>query len=223
MAGRRKEIGKYRHVAATGRRIGGRVTVAPRWRRRFPYLGMVVAGYALLGTLTCAGVSGLGRAAGLPLLLPERVTGQPLPPAPSLDHVLFGAGAAETALACAVAGWLVWRALWNTRLPDDLQNAGFGAALGVLMRRAVVLGPLLALTAIPIGVFGLYLRTAPETQPLLVRPLFGLLAAPLITASALLTGTVPLVVAALGLLLGVVTALGVAWFWQHYPEEPVGA
>ncbi|HTE20250.1 MAG TPA: hypothetical protein VK689_17940, partial [Armatimonadota bacterium] len=174
----------------------------------------------VLGPLACAGVSLLFRASGATRFLPQRLSDLPLPPSPSMENLLFGAGLHETVLACALAGWWLWRSLWRLRVPEERQKGGMPAVLPPLLGRGLWLGPLYALAVLPVGAFGLYIRTAPANQPWLVRPFFALLAVPFTTVSALLTGTVPLVVVALGLLLGVATAVAVAYLWQQFPEEP---
>jgi hypothetical protein len=77
--------------------------------------------------------------------------------------------------------------------------------------------------ALPLGAFGLYLRTAPANQPWLIRPLFGLLAMPVLAGSALFTGVIPLVLLLLGLLMGLITAAGAAAVWRDFPEEPLAS
>ena len=58
-------------------------------------------------------------------------------------------------------------------------------------------------------------------QPLLVRPVFGLLAALVLPFSEMFTGTIPVVLVLLGLLMGTATALAVAVLWEYFPEEEV--
>ena len=215
------KIGQYRHTPGPLMQPGpDGVLRAARVRRRFPFEGVVFLVFGLLGPLVCAGASLLFQATGTARFLPQRFSDLPLPPAPSLENVLFGAGLHEIVLACGLAGWLLWRALWRQQVPEDRQKAGMLAVLPQLAGRGLWLGPLFALAMLPVGAFGLYIRTAPANQPWMVRPFFALLAVPFTTVSALLTGTVPLVVVLLGLFLGVGTAVAVAYLWQQFPEEP---
>ena len=219
---RRPKLGQYRHTPTSEMRTGPDGVLRPtRVRRRFPYRGMVFLAYGVFGPLVCAGVAQLFRSTRMRGLLPERVSELPLPKSPSLENVLFGAGLPELVLACGLAGFWLWRILWNSRLPPGVRAGGPAAVLPSLLGQALILGPAFAFAAIPIGIFGLYIRTAPAAQPWAVRPFFALLAAPLGTISALTTGVIPLTLIGLGLLLGAVTALAVAFLWPHFPEEPV--
>jgi hypothetical protein len=219
---RKPKIGQYRHTPASELRPGPDGTLRhTRTRRRFPYRGLVVLAYGLFGPLVCAAVPALMRAIGQADLLPRHLSDRAVPPAPSLNNVLFGAGAAETALACAVVGALLWRQLWGTRLSPALEERGLFGTLPPLLAQGLLLGPLMAFLAVPIAAFGLFLRAPEVNQPLFVRPFFALFAAAAGTLSAVSTGIIPLVVIVLGLLLGTVTAVGVAYFRQFFPEEPV--
>jgi hypothetical protein len=217
----RSKIGEFRHTPAAMAPGPDGVLRPLRMRRRFPYRGLVVLAYGLIGSLVCAGVSVLFRAAGATKYLPQHLDPKAVAPAPSIDNVLFGAGFYETVLACGLVGYWLWMILWKTRVGKGEQERGFFGVLPALLGQGLWLGPVLAFTAVPIGVFGYYLRVDPAHQPWLVRPLFALLAAPTLLVSSLFTGIVPLVVLILGLLLGVATAVGVALLWQHFPEEPV--
>jgi len=91
----------------------------------------------------------------------------------------------------------------------------------LLLARGLLLGPAYALLALPIGIFGFCLRGQPAEVPWPVRPLFALVATPVGLLSALITGIVPGVVAALGFLQGAALAVLVALGWRRFPEEPL--
>jgi hypothetical protein len=190
-------------------------------RKRFPYLGMIPLVYALSGTMVCAGISWALRVSGGMRFFPTRLVDAPLPAAPSMANILFGAGLPETALTCGLLGLYLWRALWKTRISAEEQARGFWSILRALSGRALGQGILLGILALPLGAFGLYLRTAPANQPWVLRPLFGLLATPVLWMSALGTGLIPLVLLLLGMLMGWVTAVAAAAVWREFPEEPV--
>lgn len=189
-------------------------------RRRFPHAGLIPLIYAAVGAMACAGVSGLFQLAHAGALLPERMTGKPLPPAPTFNNILFGAGLPEVALASGLAGYWLWSMLWKTRLGPEPSASGALQNGMRLLPSALVLGPSLVFFTACIGIVGLYTRTAPADQPALVRPFFGLAAVPALGLSALGTGTIPIVLLLLGLLLGVVTAFAVGFYWTRFPEEP---
>lgn len=192
--------------------------VPSQTRRRFPYAGLVLVVSAAVGTLACAGASQLLNVTlGRQL---TRITGRALPPAPSFQNVLFGAGLPEVALACGVAGYWLWSLLWKTRLAAGAPTQSAWNNAKGLLPSALVLAPVLTFLVACIGIIGLYVRTAPADQPVAVRPFFGLLAVPALGGSAMYTGIIPLVLALLGLLLGVVGALAVGYFWTRFPEEP---
>lgn len=215
------KIGQYRHTPGTHVARGPDGAERPlRKRRRFPYVGMVPLATGLAGALVCAGVSSAFRSAGLTAYLPKTGANKPLPPAPSLQNVLFGLALPETILVCALVGWLLWRSLWNTRLPEDVQQRGPRVTLRFLLPNALLLGGVAGLLALPVGGLALFIRTAPDSIPWAVRPLFAIPAGVAYAASALLT-VVPWVLIFLGLLLGAVLALSVALLWPHFPEEPV--
>lgn len=215
-------IGKYRHTPADEIRMGaGEALYHTRTRRRMPFGALVGFVYALCGPLLAAGTAALFHATGNGRFLPGVIGNAKLPPSPSLENVLFGAGVAEVALASMLMGYWLWLALWNTRVSIQDSKRGVPAVLPNLLRRGAGLGAALSFGAGAIGIFGLYLRTAPVEQPWLVRPLFGLLAILPTGTSAMLTGVIPLVLLLLGALCGVATAAAVAVLWRHYPEEPV--
>lgn len=211
--------GQYRHQPGTEMRMTADGRLMPsQTRRRFPYAGLVLVVSAALGTLACAGASLLLNVTlgnGL-----ARITGKTLPPAPSFQNVLFGAGLPEVALACGLAGYWLWCLLWKTRLPERATPRTAGQNARELLLSALVLAPVLTFLVACIGIVGLYVRTAPSDQPVAVRPFFGLLAVPALGGSAMYTGIIPLVLALLGLLLGAVGALAVGYFWTQFPEEP---
>jgi hypothetical protein len=213
-------IGEYRHTPGNHPTVGpdGKPR-PPRTRRRFPYLGLVFLAYGMVGPLVCAAVPVLMAALGLRHFMPTRFSDLPLPPSPSLDNVLFGAGAYDLALACGLAGFWLWRSLWRLRLPEEAVKGGVRGVLPSLLAQAAALGPAFALAALPIVNIGLFLRTGPTNIPWLVKPFFALLAMPMVTITALLTGVVPLVLVLLGLFMGALTAVVVAFMWQRFPEE----
>lgn len=218
----RPRIGKYRHAPADEIRIGaGGELYHTHTRRRMPFGALVGFVYAVLGPLLAAGTTTLFQATGNSRLLPTVIGDAKLPPSPSLENVLFGAGVAEAALASMLMGYWLWLSLWKTRVSIQHSERGVRGVLPHLLQRGAGLGAVLAFGAGAIGIFGLYLRTAPADQPWLVRPLFGLLAILPTGASAALTGVIPLVLLALGSLCGMVSALAVALLWQQFPEEPV--
>lgn len=192
-----------------------------RVRKRFPYLGLVPLGYAVGGTLACALVSWVIQVLGLSHWLPTRVLNAPLAPAPSWENLLFGAGPAETAFAWGLVGYRLWVSLWRTRVPVQAQSRGFAGVFPHLVLPALAYGALTVVAVLPLSTIGLYLRTAPAAQPWVVRPFFALLAAPVLSLQALITGIIPLVLLALGLSLGLLTAVVAAAVWRQFPEEPI--
>ncbi len=215
-------IGKYRHTPADEIRIGpGGALFHTRTRRRMPFGALVGFLYAIIGPILAAGTSALFHAMGLGRHLPTIIGNSKLPPSPTLENVLFGAGVAETALGSMLAGYWLWIMLWRTRLAIQQCERGVAGVLPHLLRRGASLGAVMAFASGAVGIFGLYLRTAPAAQPWFVRPFFGLLAIIPTGASATMTGVIPLVLLVLGSLCGAVSGAAVAFLWQHYPEEPI--
>jgi hypothetical protein len=136
-----------------------------------------------------------------------------------MDNVLFGAGLPEVVLSAALVGYWLWSSLWKMRVSATLQGRGIRGVLPPLLGRALLLGPLMALAALPIGAFGFCIRAMPANIPWFMRPLFGLPGMLTFSLSALATGTIPLVLILLGLLVGLVTAVLVAVLWPYFPEE----
>lgn len=166
-------------------------------RRRFPYTALVFVAYALLTPLAAAGAALLFKAAGLGDLLVRTQAPQPLPRAPSWQNLLFGAGAPELALAGGLMGLLLWRQLWR----------GDDPVLGADVVRGMLLGALYGLLVIPVGIFGLYLRTAPAGVPLVVQPFFALLVSLAGSVYAVILPWVWGAALALGAVLGLISAL----------------
>lgn len=211
------KIGQYRHQPATNLRPGPEGRPVPsRVRRRFPYLGLVPLGYGLLVPLFAAGQALVLKA----LNAVPRQLGSGSRPAPSLENVIFGFGFAELLVAWAVTGFLLWRILWNLRVPEEVQQAGLAGTLPVLMRTGALVGPFLALLSIPIAVIGLGTRDMPGV-PWVVRPLFALVGSPVVAVSALINPAILLTILLMGLIVGVLSALAVAVLWRSFPEEPV--
>jgi len=183
-------------------------------RRRFPHLALVFVGYGLLTPAACAGVAALFELPPLRVWAPQRLGELPLPPQPSLDNLLFGAGLHETVLAGGLAGLLLWRFLWRQR------PAPRKTPLRALLPLGLLYGPVFAGVGLAAAAFGLFLRSGPAEIPGVARPFFALLSVPFTVMSALATGVVPLTLLALGLLFGVATAVAVALAWPHFPEEP---
>jgi hypothetical protein len=214
-------IGSYQHRPEPAYVPGPNGVPRPaRIRKRFPQLGLVPMLHAVFGTLVCALTSWGLRALGMGRVLPQRVSDVRLPPAPTLDNVIFGAGLAETAIACGLIGFWLWTNVWKTRVPSERQDQGALAIFRTLLPTALVLGALLAIVALPIGAFGIYMRTAPAEQPWAVRPFFALYAIPVLSFNAMVTGVIPLVLVVLGLLSGLSTAAAAAAIWRDYAEEP---
>jgi hypothetical protein len=215
--GKGGRIGQYRHRAEVGHAppIGG----LRRARRRFPHYGLVFLVSGGAGVLACGTATYLLQQLGAPM--PAPVQGE-LPPAPTLNNLLFGVGVPEALLTTGFAGWWLWRSLWN-RAPAGGPVPFWGGRFQLLVTPALLQGPLIALAMLPVGAFALYLRTAPEAQPLLVRPLFALLAAPVIAISAIINGTIPLVLVLLGGLMGLAVAVAIALLWPAFPPEPPGS
>jgi hypothetical protein len=219
---RKRRIGTFNHSPGPTFEMGPDGSLRhTRVRKRFPHLGMVPLIYAIAGTLACAGVSWALKAVGLGRLLPQRISDAALPPSPTMDNILFGAGLPETALAWGLAGYWLWTGVWRTRVPQETQNRGFGAIYGSLLGNSLGYGILLGFFTMFIGACGVYVRTAPAAQPWGVRPFFAVLAAPVLFVRALVTGTIPLVVIILSLAMGVVTAAAAAALWREYPEQPI--
>ncbi|MCC2668663.1 MAG: hypothetical protein K0Q72_1134 [Armatimonadetes bacterium] len=218
--GARQKIGQYRHRQGVTYEPGpGGELRIKRDRKRFPHLGMIPLVFGISGSGVCALVSWLMAASGTKLL-PQRLDNTALPPSPSIENVLFGAGFPEAALACGLIGFLIWRSLWAIRITPEEQARGRGVIFRALVGQGIGWGAVYGFLAIPIGVAGLYMRTAPAAQPPVVRPFFALLASPILTVSAFVTVVIPLVVLVLGMLLGLSVAASAALIWRDFPEEP---
>lgn len=216
------KIGQYRHTPGDEIRLGtDGVSRHTRVRRRFPYTAVVVLAYGVFGPLLCAAASWAIRASGGALLLPTYASGKALPPSPGLSNVLFGAGAMELALAWAIVGFWLWRALWRQRIRPEIEERGPAATVPATMGVALLLGVVGLFLIYLLGMYGLYVRAGPADQPVFVRPLFGILAAPVTAMSAMLTGTVPIVLILLGLLTGLLSAIATGVCRPHFPEEPM--
>lgn len=219
--GGKPKIGEYRHTPGTYLAGADGKPRAARTRRRFPYLAMVFLGSAVAGPLACAAVALLFSQTPLRVAAPQPYGGARLPPSPTLQNVLFGAGVHEVALASALAGWCLWTWLWKTKLPPAEMEKGGRTVLWSLVRLGLLLGPVCTLgIGLPAGAMGLFLRTGPAEIPWIARPFFGLIAMLPIVINSLFTGTIPVVLIALGMLLGAVMGCGVAEGWRHFPEEP---
>ncbi len=210
---KKPRIGQYRHTAVS--QVIAGVDGTPRHtlvRRRFPFRGLVFLAHGLLGPLVCGAVPPLLRGMGLGRLLPQHANEKALPPSPGINNLLFCIG---------LAGFWLWSVLWKTRLSPERQARGVRGTFPALLGQALILGPLLAFVALPIGVMGWYIRDPQVHQPWFVKPFFAVMAAPVTMMNWLVTGIIPLMLILLGLLLGVSAALGVALMWQQFPEEPV--
>lgn len=216
------KIGQYRHTPGDEMRLGtDGVSRHTQVRRRFPYTAVVVLAYGIFGPLLCAAVTWAIRASGGAHLLPTYASGKALPPSPGLGNVLFGAGATELALAWAIVGYWIWRSLWRQRLRPDIEERGPAATIPEMIGAGLLLGVVGLFLIYLFGMYGLYVRAGPADQPVFVRPFFGILAAPVTAMSAILTGTVPIVLLALGLLTGLLSAAAVGLCRPHFPEEPI--
>lgn len=214
------KIGEYRHTPGTFVAGPDGTPRAARTRRRFPYLAMIFLGSAVAGPLVCAGVALLFSSTALRVTMPQPYGGATLPPSPTLENVLFGAGAHEVAMASALAGWCLWTWLWKTKLPPSQAGHGFRAHLTALVRRGLLLGPVCTLCiGLPAGAMGFFLRAGPADIPWLMKPFFGLIAVLPIMMASLATVTIPLVLIVLGMLLGAGMGWGVALGWESFPEE----
>jgi len=204
---RRNAIGRYHHRSGSWRSPRGRERRLPRPRRRFPYFGLVPAAFGLLGPLLAVGVALCYRAIGAERLLRERWTDEPLPPAPSLENVLFGAGLPEVVLASALFGAALWAVLWRPVAPKWGVDQCLGAALGAV----------LALAGGLIGALGLYIRTGPAEIPIWQQPLFAVAALSVVTFNALLTLWAPLTLVGMGVVGGALTSVVVDWLKPRMP------
>ncbi len=187
-----------------------------RVRRRFPFMGLVPLAYGVLVPPMCAGLSLLLKVVRA---VPQQL-GAPRAAAPSLENVIFGFGFTELLVAWAFVGFLLWRCLWNIRMPVETQQLGVPGVLGGLLKSGAILGPFLALLFLPLATWGLATRGM-ETVPLLARPFLAVLAAPVISISALANPAILVSTLVLGIVVGVLTAPAVAFLWQRYPEEPI--
>jgi hypothetical protein len=214
------KIGQYRHTA--GNLVPGPDgTPRPaRTRRRFPYRAMIFMGSGLAGPVACAGVAMLFNTPALHAWTPQPMEPVALPPSPSMNNVLFGAGVHEVALASALAGFCLWTWLWNLKLTPDQKGIGFSGAFAALSRRALVFGPSCTLgIGLPAGCMGIFLRTGPANIPWIARPFFGLIALLPMVLGRIISVTIPVVLILMGMVMGLVMAAGVAAGWQHFPEE----
>jgi len=218
----KNRIGQYSHVPGQEFRPGTDGKPVPvRVRRRFPHLGIVCMAYAGLGPLAASGAELLFKLPGwrewAPKAIDQAVT---LPPSPSLNNVMFGAGAIEVALASLLAGWMLWRSLWNVRLPQSVQEAGPRSTFPRLVWRGFWSGIGFTLLACPIVAFGFAMRDPALDIPLITRPIAGILAVlPLLISRAFTV--IPVLLVLSGAALGVLSAAAVAHLWQDFPEEPV--
>jgi hypothetical protein len=215
---RAPRIGEYRHTPASEAVMDrdGEVRYT-RTRRRLRQRGLVVIGSGVMGTLLFAAAGLALRATAHGAWIPSTQSGRALPPAPCVENVAHGVGLPETLVGCALAGGLLWRALWRTKAP----GAGAMAAFQALWAPGLLLGPVAMFGAYALALAGNYVRTV-TSQPLLVRPLFSLIASPAVMVSALLTISIPLALVVQGAVAGLLAAAAVALAWQTAPEEPTG-
>lgn len=174
-------------------------------RRRFPYSGLVPVGFAVFGSLAAAGVASLYNLAGRSDLLRETYGESRLPPAPSISNILFGAGLPESMIACALGGWLLWYILW---LPVHVR-------WGADQAKGAALGAVIALLGIPIGIVGIFIRTGTEGIPVLLWPLYALLAVVFGVAHVVFTPWVWLTLGALGVVGGAIAAVVMGLLKPH--------
>lgn len=173
-------------------------------------------GYAAAGPALAAGISYvLGRLHALPTPMAQSA----LPPSPSVNNVLFGAGAPEVALASVLAGFLLWRQLWKLEVPAHCVVKGPFAIWRSLLCTAIPLGLVLAIVVSSIGIFGLCLRAAPASVPGWIRPFFAIPAVFAAMAVAAIQPAVWLTLIIVGLALALVTAGLAAAVWTRFPVE----
>ena len=181
---------------------------------------MIFMGSALAGPLACTGVAMLFNMPLLHAWTPQPMEPVTLPPSPSMNNVLFGAGVHEVALASALAGLCLWTWMWNLKLTPDQKGVGFAGAFAALSGRALVYGPTCTLgIGLPVGCMGTFLRTGPANIPWIAKPFFGLIALLPMVVSRIMTASIPVVLILLGMAMGLAMAAGVAAGWQRFPEE----
>ncbi len=211
-------IGEYKHRAhsrpdprAPGREKPSRV------RRRFPYMGALVLGFAATGPLLAAGISYvLSRLHVLPAPTVQTV----LPPSPSVNNVLFGAGVPEVAIASVVAGFILWRQLWKLEVPAHCVAKGRAAIWRSLLCTALPLGLFLTVLVSSIGILGLCIRAAPASVPGWIRPFFAIPAVIAAMTVASIQPVVWLTLIVMGTVLALATAGVAASLWLRFPVEP---
>lgn len=215
-------LGQYQHKPGLELARGPDGQLRPtRLQRRFPFRGLVLMAYGALTPLVGLAVTLLFQATGNARFLPRHYGEQTVPPAPSLENVLFGAGLPELVLAGALTGYILWNHLWKLSAPPELQTTGWRGVLPLLLRSGVSIGLLLTPLATLVGAYGLCLRAMPREVPWFARAVFGLPGAILLALNSVLTGVVPVVMLLLGALAGAGTALAVSLMWPQFPEEPI--
>lgn len=217
-----RKIGQYRHrpggehygrpggeTPAVGLNVGGP-------RRRFRYLPLVFFGSAMLTPILAYLAAEVLRLLGVEVRL--SADNRPAPP-PGIENLFFGLGLPETALGGGIAGLWLWRRLWGTLHGVAGMGGPFTSGFRPLLPHAVAGGILAVMLALAVAQGGAYLRTAPEEQPWLVRPLFGLISVILVGFSALFTFTLPLAGLAAGVVVGVLYAVAALTAWRRLPFE----
>lgn len=212
-------IGEYRHEPRTERVVGGDGIARLRnVRRRFRHAGMVPLATATMGCMV-AGVTQFSLNQLRPGWTLHPIGDTPLPPAPSYDNLLFGAGLPEIAAGCALMGWLFWRSLWSTPSVDEEGRVPLRSAVKEVVPRALCMGPVYLFGAAFVASVGLYIRTGPPDQTAPLRALSGLLGGPIVLLSALVHPIIPITLTLLGWLHGLTMGLSVAVLAAANPPE----
>lgn len=173
-------------------------------------------GYAAAGPALAASISYLlGRIHALPTPMAQAV----LPPSPSLNNVLFGAGVPEVAVASVAAGFLLWRHLWKLDVPSHCVAKGPAAIWRSLLCTAIPLALLLTILVSAIGIFGMCVRAAPTSVPGWIRPFFAIPAVIAAMAAASIQPIVWLTLFLLAAVLALSTAGIAAVVWTRHPAE----
>lgn len=218
----RTPLGQYRHTPADQIQIGpDGHRYHTHARRRMPFAAQVFVAYAALGPLLALATALLLKQIDGGRLLPDVIAATKLPPCPSPQNVLFGAGWTEIVLGCGVAGWALWTKMWRTRFSLEDAAAGPRALVPRLVKQGIAWSLILTPITGLLATVSLYIRTAPPEQPWIVRPFFALLAAVPMGIGAFWTGIIPLVMLLLGVLVGAASGIVASLVFPHYPEEPI--
>lgn len=213
-------LGKYQHRAhARMDPAAPGAELSIRKRRPFPYLGVLLISFAVVAPILCSGLALLWKALGH---MPKPIVDAALPSSPTLNNILFGAGLPEVALAAVVCGYLLWTIVWRMPVSQSLSERGTWPLGLRLLTAALPAGVFCAGVGALIGTFGLCIRAAPVSVPVLIRPLFAIPAVAAAALNALFQPVVIVTILLLGVAAGSLVALVAALAWERFPMESRG-